>query len=159
MSQDSLARAAGIGRSTVVHLENGADVRLAKIEAVARSLNASVQVIAADDSPEIAARRLARARMNERNVMLINAHLRIALDLISRKPEAITALEEARERVALWAREATCSAFYIESWRKALDGAPAGVGRALANLDPQWELALMQNSPFGSALLDKGLAA
>lgn len=97
-------------------------------------------------------RRLARAHMNERNLRLRNAHLRLALDLIAQKPSAIAALAEARERVALWAREKTCSPFYINTWRKVLHGTPTTVGKGLSNFEPRWELALMQNSPFVSLL-------
>ena len=88
--------------------------------------------------------------MNERNLKLHNAHLRLALDLILEKPAALAALADARNMVALWARERTCSAFYIDTWRALLEGAPGDAARALAQMDPQWESALMQNSPFGA---------
>jgi transcriptional regulator with XRE-family HTH domain len=156
LSQEAVARAAGIGRSTLVHLENGADVRITKAAAVARTLGATLSTAAnadaANTASDVAERQLERARMNERNLRLMNAHLRLALDLIATKPDAAALLTPARERVALWARERTCSPFYIDTWHAVLHGEPAAVGHALARLDPCWELALMQNSPFTSLL-------
>ncbi len=148
LSQDAVAKAAGIGRSTLVHLENGADVRLAKAAAVAKTLGASLCAITQPTAQH--ERLIARAHMNERNLKLHNAHLRLALDLILEKPAALAALADARNMVALWARERTCSAFYIDTWRTLLEGAPGDAARALAQMDQQWESALMQHSPFGA---------
>ena len=156
MSQDAVAKAAGIGRSTLVHLENGADVRLAKIAAVASTLGVSLCAMAEPAAPAapaaLVARLLARAQMNERNLKLQNAHLRLALDLILEKPAACAALADARNMVELWSRARTCSPFYIDAWRKILQGPAMDVGKALAQMDSQWESALMQNSPFGAVL-------
>ena len=46
LSQEDMARTAGIGRSTLVHLENGADVRLSKVTAVARVLGVEIEPVA-----------------------------------------------------------------------------------------------------------------
>ena len=150
LSQDTVAKAAGIGRSTLVHLENGADVRLAKIAAVASTLGVSLRATA--EPAALVERQLARAQMNERNLKLKNAHLRLALDLILEKPAACAALADARGMVELWSRARTCSPFYIDAWRKILQGAAIDVGKALAQMDSQWASALMQNSPFGAVL-------
>ena len=150
LSQDAVAKAAGIARSTLVHLENGADVRLAKAAAVAKTLGASLCAMAQPAARH--ERLLARAQINERNLRLHNAHLRLALDLLLDKPAALAALDAARGMVALWARERTCSAFYIDTWRKLLEGAPGDAARALAQMDAQWESALVQNSPFGAIM-------
>ena len=153
MSQDAVAKAAGIGRSTLVHLENGADVRLAKIVAVASTLGVSLRATAEPAAPAaLVERQLARAQMNERNLKLQNAHLRLALDLILEKPAACAARADARNMVELWSRARTCSPFYIDAWRKILQGPAMDVGKALAQMDSQWESALMQNSPFGAVL-------
>ena len=154
LSQESVAKAAGIGRSTLVHLENGADVRLSKINAVASVLGTGLE--AATESKEITERRQARMQQSLRTLSLQKAHWRLALDLLLEDPAAVTAIADARRMVDLWQREKTCSAFYIDTWRTLLAGTPREVGTALARMDPQWESALLQNSPFGARL---GLAA
>lgn len=150
LSQEAVARAAGIGRSTLVHLENGADVRLSKITAVAKALDTEIE--AGAEPKDIAERRQARQQLSLRMLTLQNAHLRVALDLLLDEPAANAALSTARDMVALWAREKTCSAFYIDSWRRLLSGSSRDVGEALARMDKNWEPALLQNSPFGARL-------
>ncbi len=150
LSQDAVAKAAGIGRSTLVHLENGADVRLSKIAAVAKALDAGIETNA--EPKEIVERRQARLELSLRLLTLHNAHLRIALDLLLDEPATVAALDQARAMVELWARDKVCSAFYIDSWRNLLTGSAQEVGTALARMDKNWESALMQNSPFGALL-------
>jgi transcriptional regulator with XRE-family HTH domain len=150
LSQEAVAKAAGIGRSTLVHLENGADVRLSKISAVAKALDASIETTA--EPKELTERRQARLHLSLRLLALQKAHLRIALDLLLEDPATVAALHEARAMVELWAREKVCSAFYIDSWQQLLTGSAHEVGTALARIDKQWESALLQNSPFGARL-------
>jgi transcriptional regulator with XRE-family HTH domain len=150
LSQEAVAKAAGIGRSTLVHLENGADVRLSKIAAVAKVLNTSLETAA--EPKALAERRQARMQMSLRTLTLQNAHLRIALDLLLETPAAAAALQAARAMVDLWERDKVCSPFYIDGWRKLLSGSARTVGAALAQVDQQWESALLQNSPFGAQL-------
>jgi transcriptional regulator with XRE-family HTH domain len=149
-SQEAVAKAAGIGRSTLVHLENGADVRLSKIAAVARALNTHIET--ATESKDIAERRHARLQLSLRVLTLQKTHLRIALDLMLEEPTVVAALNEARSMVELWAREKVCSAFYIDTWRRLLSGSAWDVGTALVRMDKKWESALLQNSPFGALL-------
>jgi len=150
LSQEAVAKAAGIGRSTLVHLENGADVRLSKIAAVAKALETHIE--ARMEPADLAERRQARQQLSLRMLALQNAHLHIALDLLLDEPAAIAALDQAREMVELWARDKVCSGFYIDAWRKLLTGSPREIGAALARMDKKWESALMQNSPFGAML-------
>lgn len=150
LSQEVLAKAAGIGRSTLVHLENGADVRLSKIAAVAKALDAGLAASA--ESNGFAERRQARQQQALRSLALQNAHLRIALDLLLEEPTVVAALDAARSTVDLWARNKVCSAFYIDTWRGLLSGTAREVGTALARMDKNWESALLQNSPFGALL-------
>lgn len=150
LSQEAVAKAAGIGRSTLVHLENGADVRLSKIAAVAKALE--TQIEAGADPKDLAERRQARQQLSLRMLALQNAHLRIALDLLLDDPATVAALDQARAMVELWARDKVCSAFYIDTWRTLLAGSASEVGSALARMDKTWESALMQNSPFGALL-------
>lgn len=150
LSQEALAKAAGIGRSTLGHLENGEDVRLSRISAVAKVLGASVEAVA--ESRDFAERRQIRLEQTIRVHALQTTHLRIALSLCLGEPAAIRALDEARKMVRLWERERVCSPFYIETWKQLLKGGPRSVGRALSRMDSKWEPALLQNSPFGSLL-------
>ena len=150
LSQAALAKAAGIGRSTLVHLESGEDVRLSKISAVAKALGANVEAVA--ETRELAERRQIRLQQTIRVQSLQKAHLRIALSLCLGEPAAIRALGDARKMVKLWERERVCSPFYIDTWKQLLDGGPRNVGRALSRIDAKWEPALLQNSPFGSLI-------
>jgi transcriptional regulator with XRE-family HTH domain len=152
LSQEAVAKAAGIGRSTLVHLENGADVRLSKIAAVAKALNTNIET--ASETKDFAERRHARLQLSLRTLTLQKTHLRIALDLILEEPTVVAALNEARGMVELWARDKVCSAFYIDTWRRLLSGSAREVGAALAGIDKKWESALLQNSPFGALLND-----
>ena len=153
LSQEAVAKAAGIGRSTLVHLENGADVRLSKISAVAKALDTQIAEVTANAEPQdLAERRQARQQLALRMLTLQNTHLRIALDLMQDEPTMASALGDARDMVELWAREKVCSTFYIDSWRRLLSGSARDVGAALARIDKQWESALLQNSPFAAQL-------
>lgn len=147
LSQEAVAKAAGIGRSTLVHLENGADARLSKIAAVARFLGADIEAVA--ESSDLAARRQARLQQAIRVQSLQQAHLRIALDLMVGKPATIKALKGAREMVELWERKRVCSPFYIDAWKRVLKGTAQEVGKALSRIDEKWAPALLQNTPFG----------
>ncbi|MGQ0750196.1 MAG: helix-turn-helix transcriptional regulator [Betaproteobacteria bacterium] len=148
LSQEAVAKAAGIGRSTLVHLEGGADARLSRIQAVAKVLGADIEPVA--ERSELLERRQARLQQALRAQFLQNAHLRIAARLLSEDPSEIEALEDARRMVSLWERERVCSPFYIEAWKKLLSGPPKKVGKGLAQIDEKWEPALLQNTPFGS---------
>ena len=78
--------------------------------------------------------------------------MRISLDLLREEPAVVAALEDARSMVELWARDKTCSPFYIDSWRRLLSGSAREVGAALTYMDKKWGPALLQNSPFGGLL-------
>ena len=150
LSQEAVAKAAGIGRSTLVHLENGADVRLSKIAAVAKVLDTAIETGA--EPKALVERRQARQQQAMRMLTLQKTHLRIALELLLEEPAVVAALDDARTMVELWARDKVCSTFYINSWRQILSGSAREVGTALAHIDKQWESALLQNSPFGALL-------
>jgi transcriptional regulator with XRE-family HTH domain len=148
MSQAHLARLAGIGRSTLVHLEAGADARLSRIAAVAKALGAEIEAIS--EPRNILQRRQARAEQNARMLALQVAHLWIAAKLLLNDPRAVAGLEDARRMVSLWERERVCSRFYVDSWRQLLKGSPRDVGKAISGMDERWRPALLQNTPFGS---------
>lgn len=150
LSQEAVARAAGIGRSTLVHLEAGADARLSRIAAVAKALGADIEAVA--ESRNIAQRRQARLEQSARMQALQCDHLRIALNLLLGEPSTVKELAAARKMVDLWQRERVCSPFYIDMWKRVLKGAPREVGKALFRIDEKWRPALLQNTPFGSLI-------
>ena len=153
LSQVDLAKAAGIGRSTLVHLENGADVRLSKVTAVARTLGVEIEPVS--EPSVIARRKQARFQNAFRMQALQSAHRRIALDLLRDDPSMAEAIIEARRMVEIWERDKTCSPFYIKRWKEVLRGPARAVGKALSQLDEKWEFALFQNTPFGSLIARK----
>ena len=150
LSQVDMAKTAGIGRSTLVHLENGADVRLSMVTAVARVLGVEIEPVA--EPSVMIQRKQARLQNAFRMQALQSAHRRIALDLMQGDPSMAKAMIEARRMVEIWERDKTCSPFYIRSWKAVLRGSAREVGKALSRLDQKWELALLQNTPFGSLI-------
>ena len=150
LSQVDMAKAAGIGRSTLVHLENGADVRLSMVTAVARVLGVEIEPVA--EPSVMFQRKQARLQNAFRMQALQSAHRRIALDLMQGDPAMAKAMIEARRMVEIWERDKTCSPFYIKSWKAVLRGSAREVGKALSRLDEKWELALLQNTPFGALI-------
>ena len=153
LAQVDVARRAGIGRSTLVHLESGADVRMSKVLAVAKILGVEIEPVS--EPGIIARRKQARFQNAFRVQALQSAHRRIALDLLQGAPSMAKAIIEARRMVDVWERNETCSPFYIKRWKEVLRGSAREVGKALSQLDPKWELALFQNTPFGSLIARK----
>ena len=153
LSQVDLAKIAGIGRSTLVHIESGLDVRLSKVTAVAKILGVEIEPVAEPNA--IAQRKHARFQNAFRMQTLQSAHRRIALDLLQDDPAMAGAMIEARKMVDIWERDKTCSPFYIKRWKAVLRGSAREVGKALSRLDKKWELALLQNTPFGSLIAKK----
>jgi hypothetical protein len=97
-------------------------------------------------------RKQARLQNAFRMQALQSAHRRIALDLMQGDPSMAKAMIEARRMVEIWERDKTCSLFYIKRWKAVLRGSAREVGKALSRLDEKWELALLQNTPFGSLI-------
>lgn len=151
LSQIAVAGAAGVGRSTLIHLEQGKkDVRLSNALAIAQAVGATVTI--QDEAAELIERRRLRAEEGFKLARRREAHLGLALDLALARPRALRALRDAREAVDLWKRERTCSAFYVEGWSKVLRGDAAQVARRIRNIDSQWLDAMLQNTPFSRAL-------
>ena len=151
LSQVAVAGAAGVGRSTLINLEQGRqDVRLSNALAIAEALGAALTIV--DEARELTERRRARAEEDFKLARRREAHLGLAVDLALARPRAKRALLDAREAVELWKRERTCSAFYIDGWSKVLKGDAAQVARRIRSIDPQWLDAMLQNTPFSRAV-------
>lgn len=153
LTQADVARAAGIGRSTLIHLEQGTkDVRLGNLLAVAEVVGTTLGVQA--ESPDLADRRRLRLEEALKLSQRREAHFRLAADLALGRREALRALEEARGMVQLWKRDRTCSEFYIAGWSKVLAGDCGQVAGAMRDMDQRWLDAMLQNTPLGRVVAD-----
>lgn len=147
LSQVAVAGAARVGRSTLIHLEQGSkDVRLSNALSIAEAVGTTVAV--QGEAPELAERRRLRTEEALRLARRREAHLHLAVGLALGRPEALRALEDARRMVRLWRRERTCSAFYVDGWSKVVRGNAAQVARRIQRIEPRWLDAMLQNTPF-----------
>ena len=140
LSQSGAARAAGVGRSTLIHFEHGRkDIRLSNLLSIADAVGASLG-LEAGVSPNDERIRL-RAEQARLLAHRRERHLALAVDLALGRPGAVKALGEARTMVALWRRERTCSDYYIEEWARILSGKPAQVAARIRAIDEPWREA------------------
>lgn len=150
-SQASAARAAGVGRSTLIHFEHGRkDIRLSSLLAIADAVGVSVGLDAGDPAPDAERVRL-RGEQRQEAAARRERHYAIAIDLALGRPSALNALRDARAMVALWKRNRTCSDYYIKEWSRILAGTPAQVAGRIRGIDEDWRDALFQNTPFSKA--------
>jgi transcriptional regulator with XRE-family HTH domain len=149
-SQEEVASAARIGRSTLLHVESGKGASLSKIMAIAHVLGANI-VLAEPESAQ-AVRRLARLEHDAKVQLAKEAHLRLAVLMLGNAVAGKPLIDDAKKTVRLWRVTKSCSPFYIESWESLLSGSVREVGRSLGAMDERWSNALLQNTPFSSAL-------
>ncbi len=149
-SQEDVASAANIGRSTLVHVESGKGASLSKIIAIANVLG--VEVSLTDRESAQTMRRIARLEQGVKIQSTREAHLRLAVLMLGDAAAGKPIVDDARKTVNLWRANKSCSPFYIESWQKLLAGSVREVGRALGAMDERWSNALLQNTPFSHAL-------
>lgn len=156
-TQEDVAAAAKIGRSTLVHIESGKSANLANILAVANVLGVEVSI--ADAESAQGARRMARLVQDAKVQSSKEAHLRLALLLLTDATAGKPIVTEARKTVRLWHTNKSCSPFYIDAWEKILTGTARDVGKSIAAIDARFANALYQNTPFASALFSDRAAA
>lgn len=96
----------------------------------------------------------ARARQRAREEMLVSEHDRIAARLVAGQIGE-RELVQARQRVAEWIRNGTCSPSYTKRWSKILSGRPNEVADRLRGINADWRNALFQNTPFGFLLTER----
>ena len=149
-SQEEVALAAKIGRSTLVHVESGKGASLSKIMAIANVLG--VEVVLAGSESAQTVRRLARLEQGAKVQSAREAHLRLAVLMLGDAVAGKSLIDDACKTVSLWRANKTCSPFYIESWEALLRGSVKEVGKALGAIDERWSNALLQNTPFSSVL-------
>lgn len=151
LSQSNAALAAGVGRSTLIHLEGGKkDSRLSNVLSIANAIGASFGL--QGEGPEHADRSRLRADEALKLAGRRQAHLKLALDLALGRADALRTVEDARRMVSLWKRSRSCSEHYIQAWSRILKGRPAQVARRIREIDELWVDALLQNTPFSRAL-------
>ncbi len=150
LKQEALAAAARVSRAVVSRLEQGKPqpVQTDTIERLLKALGIESQVI--DHSVRDDARKLARLEQQNKLVQQRNRHLRLAIELASDERAAAAKIAKARERVALWRSQRSCSPFYINRWSRLLALPPRKMAKAMASLG-EWEDALFQNSPWSWA--------
>lgn len=146
LTQSELARTANVSRSVLSRLEGGKPrpVQTDVLDRIFATLQVNPQVI--QDSPLDDRRRLRLEQQGRIERQRIR-HLRLAVALASDPAGARKLIGVARQTVALWRRNRTCSAYYIRRWTTLLALPPAKLARALASLG-EWEDALFQNTPW-----------
>jgi transcriptional regulator with XRE-family HTH domain len=149
-SQEDVASAAHVGRSTLVHVESGKGASLSKIMAIAHELG--VDVVLADSESAQVVRRLARLQQDAKVQWAREAHLRLAVLMLGDAAAGKPLIDDARKTVSLWHANKSCSPFYIKSWKKLLSGSVREVGKSLGTIDERWSNALIQNTPFSNAI-------
>lgn len=153
LSQAALAAKSGAGRVTIARLEAGSaqDFRLGTLSRLCEALGLELAVLPRGGLPaqETA---FARERERARRLDARRRHAALAARLLAAQArEAAALLRGARAAVDRWERDGLCSDHYISRWRKALTGSVRQVALALLAHD-DWTDALLQNTPWGSAL-------
>ena len=150
MTQQALADAAGISRTTLVQIEKGSDAQLSSITMTGQVLGVTFGILL--ESPEMARRRQARADNLAKLASSREKHLRIAVQFALGGSEAITLKKDALRMVKLWQDRQLCSPVYIERWLNILNAEPAQVAKSLMTMDDEWGPAMRQNTPFVTPL-------
>jgi len=96
-SQEEVASAAKIGRSTLVHIESGKGASLSKIMAIANVLTAEVGL--SNGEASLTARRLARLEQGAKVQSIREAHLRLAVRMLGDAAAGKLLVEDARKAV------------------------------------------------------------
>jgi transcriptional regulator with XRE-family HTH domain len=147
LSQARLAHSAKVSRTVLSRLEQGgtAAVQTDTLDRLLRELGIDPHIV--DGPIPDATRRLAREEQRRTTESRRIRHLRLAVHLAAESPDAVSRIDRARERVALWQRTGCCSGFYIERWSEVLALPPRKMAMAMASFG-DWEDAMFQNSPW-----------
>lgn len=145
LKQDDAARLIGVGRTTIVAIENqraggvAFDTALAFADAVGVRIDAAPK----NRDREIIERRLVRA---EHAIALERRRARLLPIALNLKADQI---KQAKAQVDLWEKDETCSRLYIDRWREVLAGPASTVGKKIGKcVESEWGSAMVQNSPF-----------
>jgi len=146
MSQQALAAAAGISRTTLIQMEKGKDAQVSSFELAGQVLGVGFGLLS--ESPDITRRRQARADHQFKLAASREKHLKLAVKFALGGAEAIALKEDALRMVQLWKEKELCSPVYIERWFEILNAEPKQVAKKLLAMDDAWGPALRQNTPF-----------
>ena len=146
LSQQALAAAAGISRTTLVQIEKGKDAQVSSIEAVGQVLGVAFGILA--EAPDLARRRQARLENQAKLAASREKHLKIAAQLALGGDTADALKQNALHMVQLWREKKLCSPVYIDRWHAILDTEPRCIAQNLLAMDDEWGPALRQNTPF-----------
>ena len=150
MSQQALAVAVGISRTTLVQIERGNDAQMSSVEKTAQALGVELGIL--EESPTMARRRTARFDHQVKLAASREKHLKIAVKFALGGPEAAALKAGALKMVDLWREKQLCSPVYIDRWQQILDAKPQQVAQSLLTMDDdEWGPALRQNTPFAVA--------
>ena len=149
MTQQALADAAGISRTTLVQIEKGKDAQLSSIAMTGQVLGVTVGIL--QESAEMTRRRQARADNQTKLAVSREKHLKIAVKFAMGGAEAMALKKDALRIVKLWQDKQLCSPVYIERWLKILNAKPMQVAQSLASMDDEWGPAMRQNTPFATS--------
>lgn len=150
MSQQELAAAVGISRTTLVQIEKGNDAQMSNVEKTAQALGVEFGIL--EESPAMARRRTARSELQAKLAASREKHLKIAVKFALGGPEAAALKTGALNMVKLWRDKQLCSPVYIDRWQQILEANPQQVAQSLLAMDDdEWGPALRQNTPFAVA--------
>lgn len=154
LTQGDLARRSEVSRTTLSRLEQGkaphvqADVLDRLLDALDLRPRIEPSATASQE------RRLARLEQDARLRVRREQHLRLMLDLLTAPLSAPEKIQRARDMVALWRENRTCSAYFIQRWQTLLDMPAPQLAQAMGALG-EWEDALFQNTPWSWAWSSK----
>ena len=148
MTQQALALAAGVSRTTLVQIEKGKDAQLSSVAMIGQVLGVNFGVL--KESPALARRRQARADNEAKLAASREKHLRVAVTFALGGAQALALKKDALRIVKLWQDKQLCSPVYIERWLKILSAKPIQIAQSLAMMDDEWGPAMRQNTPFAS---------
>ena len=146
LTQQALADAAGISRTTLVQIEKGKDAQLSSIVLAGQVLGVTLGVL--QESPEIAKRRQARADNQVKLAASREKHLKIAVQFALGGAEAAALKKDALRIVKLWRDKQLCSPVYSKSWLMILNAEPHQIAKNLLSMEDDWGDAMRQNTPF-----------
>lgn len=123
--------------------------RMDKVQQALNGLGLRLSVQSgAEVQPGASARVEARAKQDAYEARLARAHDRIAASLALGQVSGRD-IERARKQVDKWAEQRICSGWYVEQWRRILEGTGREIAARLLALEKEEAKALFQNTPFG----------
>jgi len=122
MSQESLAAAAGISRTTLVQIEKDKDAQVSSLEGVGQVLGVEFGIVT--ESPEMARKRQARVDNQTKLAASREKHLRLAVQFTLDGAVALALKDDALRMVQRWEDKQLCSPVYITRWRDILSAKP-----------------------------------